>query len=82
MGDSDLQHAFAFAPWGIFIIILIVAFIMARGEKRHQASAGQTFACASCGRRGPQGHMITVSHEGAESWYCGECAASLHSQAS
>jgi len=75
MGDQWLQYGFGYAPWIIFAVIVLVAFIATRGGEKQPASAGPTFACARCGRRGAQEQMVTVSHEGAVTWYCSQCAA-------
>jgi ribosomal protein L37AE/L43A len=47
--------------------------------KRHEVTEtgvpiGQTYACASCGRRGVRDHMVPREHDGAVSWYCAKCA--------
>jgi predicted SprT family Zn-dependent metalloprotease len=76
MGDSWVQHAFAYAPWVIFATIVLVAYIATRGTTRSHATVGQTYACAGCGRRGAKEQMTSVHHEGAVSWYCRECSHS------
>lgn len=82
MIDSWLEHAFAYAPWVLFALVVLVAFVMTRGHKVEPARMGQTFACAGCGRRGSRDQMVTASHEGAVMWYCGECAQPLSKPAS
>lgn len=74
MGDLWLQYAFGYAPWLIFGTIVLIAYLATRGQKKAPEKVGQTFACARCGRRGTQGQMVTVSHEGAVAWYCPGCA--------
>ena len=74
MGDSWLQYGFGYAPWVIFAIILLVAFLATRGGQKKPAATGQTFACAACGRRGTEAQMTTVMHEGAVTWYCRNCS--------
>ena len=76
MGDLWLQYGFGYAPWLIFAVILLVAYLATRGQEKKPEPVGRTFACARCGRRGAAAGMTTVTHEGAETWYCRECAAS------
>lgn len=82
MGDTWLQYAFGYAPWVIFALIVLVAFVATRGGAKQPAKVGQTFACARCGRRGAAEQMVTVSHEGADTWYCSQCAGSSRSPSS
>ncbi len=74
MGDEWLHYGFGVAAWVIFAIILIVTYVATRGEKKQPQRVGQTFACAGCGRRGANDQMTLVRHDGAEAWYCRECA--------
>lgn len=78
MSDAWLHNAFGYAPWVMFAAIVLVAYIATRGQEKQPAHAGQTFACARCGRRGDKAHMVTVSREGAVTWYCQSCAQAQH----
>jgi hypothetical protein len=67
---------FAWAPWVIGAVIYFVFYL----AKRHEAavvpvSAGQTYACAVCGRRGTREQMVPQNHGGAVGWQCASCAA-------
>ena len=75
MADSWLEYGFSCAPWVLFGLILLVAFIMTRGHKAEPAKIGQTFACAACHRRGSRDQMVTVNREGAVMWYCPQCSS-------
>ncbi|HEY9086178.1 MAG TPA: hypothetical protein VIN40_09650 [Candidatus Tyrphobacter sp.] len=72
MVDQWLQYFFAYAPWVMGIAIVSVAYFATRTAAPH-APVGQTFACAKCGRRGRE-QMVSVTHDGAVSWYCPDCA--------
>lgn len=74
MGDTWLQYGFGYAPWVIFALIVLVAYVATRGTSKQPAKVGQTYACARCGRRGTQDQMMTVDHDGAVTWYCRDCA--------
>jgi hypothetical protein len=67
---------FGFAPLVIGIVIYAVFFAAKRHEVPDGPSPiGQSFACASCGRRGHREGMVPREHDGALSWYCARCAA-------
>jgi predicted SprT family Zn-dependent metalloprotease len=55
-------------------VILVVVYVLTRGEKQFAPPIGKTYSCAQCGRRGVREHMVPVSVEGAVVWYCGRCA--------
>lgn len=66
---------FAWAPLVLGVAIYFVAWL----AKRHEGetvppTAGATFACAGCGRRGSREHMVPQVHEGAVSYYCARCS--------
>ncbi|MGB8910287.1 MAG: hypothetical protein WCC84_16190 [Candidatus Cybelea sp.] len=70
---------FAWAPWVIGVAIYAIFYI----AKRHEVavvpvSAGQTYACAVCGRRGTREQMVAQNHGGAVGWQCAGCAAGAH----
>ena len=57
---------FAWAPWVVGVAIYVAFYI----AKRHEVaavpvSAGQTYACAVCGRRGTREQMVPQNHGGA-----------------
>ncbi|MEO6912880.1 MAG: hypothetical protein ABI182_02520 [Candidatus Baltobacteraceae bacterium] len=71
-----LDQFFAFAPWVLFVIILVVAYYATRHERAtHGVPIGKTYACANCGRRGKHEHMVPINREGAVVWYCHGCSA-------
>ena len=75
MGNEQvINNFFAWAPLAALLAVLFAAY---RGL-RHAAvtapgSAGKTYACAQCGRRGKRDHMLPVTREGAVVWYCERC---------
>ena len=75
MGNEHIiTNFFAWAPLVALLAVLLAAY---RGL-RHEAatvpgSAGKTYACAGCGRRGKRDHMLPVTREGAVVWYCERC---------
>ena len=79
ISGSAFDQFFAYAPLAIGLAIYLVFYF----AKRHEVTEtgipiGQTYACASCGRRGARDHMVPREHEGAVSWYCSRCAAGGH----
>ncbi|HEX5274189.1 MAG TPA: hypothetical protein VFW34_02860 [Candidatus Rubrimentiphilum sp.] len=75
MVSSDvINKFFAWAPFVVLAVILVVAYVWTRGEKQLAAPIGKTYSCARCGRRGVREHMVPVTAEGAVVWYCGRCA--------
>jgi hypothetical protein len=73
---------FAWAPWVIGVAIYAIFYVV----KRHElavvpVSAGQTYACAVCGRRGAREQMVPQNHGGAITWQCANCATSSHATA-
>ncbi len=74
MADSWLQYGFAWAPWLIFALIVLSAYLLTRSHEKAAAPAVQTYACSQCGRRGRPEQMVQVVHEGAVSWQCTQCA--------
>ena len=76
ISSHDFDSFFAWAPWVIGAAIYLAFYIAKRGETPAvPASAGQTFACAVCGRRGPREQMVPQDHGGAIGWRCAHCAA-------
>ena len=68
---TTFNHFFAWAP----LVVGVVIYAGLYAAKRHEVAAGgapigQTFACASCGRRGHREHMLPQEHGGATCWYC------------
>jgi hypothetical protein len=74
ISQDTFAHVFAYAPLVIGLLIVLVAYLMVRGQVTVKAPIGQTFACANCGRRGIREHMVPQTHEGAVSWFCGRCS--------
>lgn len=74
MSDHVVTLFFAWAPLTALIVIVAVAYFRLREQRPATVSAGKTYACARCGRRGKHEHMVPVSHEGAVVWYCARCA--------
>ncbi|MDQ2991850.1 MAG: hypothetical protein M3R30_03375 [Candidatus Eremiobacteraeota bacterium] len=74
ISQETFAHFFAFAPWVVGIVIFTVAYLMVRNQVVEKAPIGQTFACATCGRRGIREHMLPQAHAGAVSWFCSRCA--------
>jgi hypothetical protein len=70
-----IAWTFAAAPFVIGAAILLVTYLMVRGQTNQTVPIGQTYACARCGRRGHREHMVPVAHEGAVLWYCAHCAS-------
>ena len=74
--SQDLfDQLFAWAPLTIGIIIYAIFYV----AKRQEVAAGgvpigQTYACATCGRRGHREHMVPTEHGGAVSYNCTNCA--------
>lgn len=74
LSPSAFDQFFAYAPLVIGLAIYLIFFL----AKRHEVTEtgvpiGQTYACASCGRRGARDHMVPREHDGAVSWYCAKC---------
>jgi len=66
---------FGYAPFVIGLIIYGAFYFAKRKETGDTGMPiGQTFACATCGRRGVREHMVPQEHAGAVSWYCSKCA--------
>lgn len=79
MTGEIITEVFAWTPLFAFVLVLIVAYVMAHRNPRAAAvHGGKTYACAQCGRRGKHEHMVPVRHEGAVVWYCGRCARGAH----
>jgi predicted SprT family Zn-dependent metalloprotease len=74
ISSQVIAEFFAWAPFVVLAVILVVAYVWTRGEKRLAAPIGKTYSCARCGRRGVREHMVPVTVEGAVVWYCGRCA--------
>jgi hypothetical protein len=75
ISTTTFNQFFAWSPLVVGLVIYLVLY----AAKRHEVTAsgvpiGQTFACASCGRRGRREHMVPQEHAGATSWYCARCA--------
>ena len=85
ISSHTFDSFFAWAPWIIGIAIYATFYF----AKRHEiaaasvpVAAGQTFACAGCGRRGSREQMVPQDHGGAVGWYCTSCATSATSLSS
>lgn len=77
ISGSTFDAFFAWAPWVVGAAIYFAFYIAKRHEGAGEtAHAGQTFACAGCGRRGSQEQMVAADHGGAVGWYCSNCATS------
>ncbi len=74
ISQETFAHFFAFAPWVVGACILLIVYLMVRNQVSESAPIGQTFACATCGRRGVREHMLPQAHAGAVSWFCSRCA--------
>jgi predicted RNA-binding Zn-ribbon protein involved in translation (DUF1610 family) len=73
---NAFSQFFAYAPFVIGIVIYGAFYAAKRHESQsHAVPFGQTYACASCGRRGHREQMVPREHAGAVSWYCPNCAA-------
>lgn len=69
--DEHLNSFFAYAPWVLFAVAVIVAYLASRHEWNKKAMPiGQTFACSECGHRAKREHMVPVAREGSVIWYC------------
>ena len=69
--DEQLNSFFAYAPWILFVLAVIVAYVLSRHEwTKQRIPIGQTFACNECGHRGKREHMVPVAREGSVLWYC------------
>ncbi len=74
MSSEQLAWFFAAAPFALGIIIFVATYLAKRGETAQTVPIGQSFACASCGRRGLREHMTPRLHDGAVSWLCHRCS--------
>ena len=74
ISSQVIDKFFAWAPLTVLVVILVVVYVLTRGEKQFAPPIGKTYSCAQCGRRGVREHMVPVSVEGAVVWYCGRCA--------
>jgi hypothetical protein len=76
ISGSTFDQIFAFAPLVIGLVIY-GGFYIAKRQETGEAGVpiGQTFACASCGRRDVREHMVPQEHDGAVCWYCAKCAS-------
>ncbi|MHB8145732.1 MAG: hypothetical protein ACYDGM_00520 [Vulcanimicrobiaceae bacterium] len=74
LSHEFVGHFFAYAPFVLGTLIMVVTYVVKRKETVAGAPIGQTFACANCGRRGVREHMLAQAHGGAVSWYCAHCA--------
>lgn len=72
---SAFDVFFGSAPFVIGIVIYAIFYVAKRAEVTEPGvPIGQTYACASCGKRGVREHMVPTQHAGAMSWYCAHCA--------
>ena len=74
ISPQTLQYFFFSAP--IVLGVLIYAYFFF--AKRHEfvttaGTLGETYACASCGKRGSKEHMLPQTHDGAISYVCAKC---------
>lgn len=74
ISQDTFAHIFGYAPLILGVLIVLVAYLMVRGQESTTSPIGQTFACGNCGRRGIREHMVPQAHEGAVSWFCGRCS--------
>jgi DNA-directed RNA polymerase subunit RPC12/RpoP len=73
--NDAFGHVFAWAPLVIGIVIYAIVWFAKRNETGSApAPIGQTYACASCGKRASKEHMVPQAHSGAVSYYCARCA--------
>ncbi|MBV8246500.1 MAG: hypothetical protein JOZ38_11295 [Candidatus Eremiobacteraeota bacterium] len=70
----DWNVFFAWAPWVLFLAVIVATYVATRGSESSAAPIGQTFACNACGRRSKREHMVPVTTEGSVLWYCASCA--------
>jgi hypothetical protein len=75
LSANDIRLFFGYAPFVLGLLIYAIFYV----AKRHEVAAdgvpiGQTFACASCGRRSVREHMVPQEHSGAVGWLCSKCA--------
>jgi len=76
ISSEAFDSFFGWAPWVIGAIIYFAFYLAKRNEGSASTSgAGQTFACAVCGRRGTREQMVPQDHGGAIGWQCAHCAA-------
>ena len=78
ISSNAFDSFFAWAPWVTGAIIYLCFYVAKRHERATApASAGQTYACAVCGRRGVLNQMVPQQHGGgAVGYQCSHCAAS------
>jgi hypothetical protein len=82
ISSHTFDSFFAWAPWVVGALIYFGFYVAKRGEAAASPiSAGQTFACAVCGRRGPREAMVPQDHGGAVGWRCAHCAAATQAPA-
>lgn len=74
MTAEIIKEFFAWAPITVFVLIVFTVWFATRNEGTAAVAHRKTYACAQCGRRGANAHMVPVSHAGAVVWYCGRCA--------
>jgi hypothetical protein len=74
ISQTTFDTIFGFLPWVIGLLVVLTTYLMVRTSLNKSTPIGQTFACASCGRRGARDHMVPATHEGAVAWYCSRCS--------
>jgi hypothetical protein len=74
MTEQIITQFFAWFPLFAFSVLLVFLYAATRGGAKPAPAARKTYACAQCGRRGSNEHMVPVTREGAVVWYCARCA--------
>ncbi|HEY1866720.1 MAG TPA: hypothetical protein VGG70_00395 [Candidatus Cybelea sp.] len=77
ISSQAFSSFFAWAPWVVGATIYLAFWVAKRHEHSAPATAtaAATYACASCGRRGPLDQMVAQHHGGAVGYQCANCAS-------
>jgi len=82
ISSQTFDSFFAWAPWVIGAIIYFAFWVAKRHERpAGPVSAGHTYACADCGRRGSIEQMVPQHHGGAIGYKCPDCAMATQAAA-
>lgn len=82
VSSHTFDSFFAWAPWVVGLLIYLIVYVAKRNERSASpASAGSTYACAVCGRRGTRDQMVPQDHGGAVGWQCAHCASAAQAPA-
>ncbi len=77
LSADTIRNIFAWAPLILGTLVYVVVWRAKRAEVGGPgAPYGQSFACATCGRRSSKEHMVPQAHAGAVSYVCAKCAGS------